>query len=82
MQILWRLGNDTFLKPFPMGFPCKLKVGRELHDDNNYLLKLGGFCQDKLILLYFSGQFLRKIGWFKIFEFCEETSGVKSPISS
>ena len=34
----------------------------------NYLVKLNGFCQEILVFLYFWGQFLRKIGWFKIHE--------------
>jgi len=33
-----------------------------------YLVMLEGFCQGILILLYFWGQFLRKIGGFKILE--------------
>ncbi len=34
----------------------------------SYLVKLEGYCQENLIVSYFWGQFLRKIGWFKILE--------------
>jgi hypothetical protein len=51
-----------------MGFPCELKASGELYDNISYLLELGGVCQEILILLYFWGYFLRKIGWFKILE--------------
>jgi hypothetical protein len=30
--------------------------------------KLEGFCQGILIIWYFWGEFLKKIGWFKILE--------------
>ncbi len=36
--------------------------------DINYLVELEGVCQGILIQLYFWGNFLRKIGWFKILE--------------
>ena len=36
--------------------------------DINYLVELEGDCQGILIQLYFWGNFLRKIGWFKILE--------------
>jgi hypothetical protein len=53
----------------------RLKVNGENYNKINYLVKLDGFCQGILIPLYFWGQFLRKIGGFKIFDFGEEAPG-------
>jgi len=50
----------------------------------NYLVKLERFCQGILILIDFCGQFLREIGWFKIFEIAvspeQRRRGKESPV--
>ncbi len=65
----------TFLKALFMASSRRLKVRGKIYDNINYLIKLEGFCQGILILLYFWGQFMIKIGSFKILEVGKESPG-------
>jgi hypothetical protein len=55
----------TFLKALFMASSRRLKVGCEICDIYYLFRKVIGFLSSNFHPMYFWGQFLRKIGWFK-----------------